>query len=964
MGDAAVLVTSQELSDTIPDEKAVIIYAAHLFHRLPLYRLQENAAFCIQRFWRRTLKSQRGVCHIERVSVIRSANMETFDDHNEEESDEDTFHSLNASIAAEETEDVGSIEVQARIDKALLLQEQEDARLSALEEARLRAEEEARVLAEAKAQAEAEALREAQRRAEELAAAELDRQLQLQKKEREELLRNNAATCIQRVIRGWHVRSTFFHLVHASIILQRAYRLHLQRKCARLEAGKLRQRMIQEKLRCQQQQQEIEAAIIFQAAARRFLAMRFTRRMRHRRLRRLSAALILQSTFRALRQRRIYMQMRDAYRAQQQHACVVIQSAWRGYIQRSLFVAQREQTRTLAAKRHHAALIIQTYARGALARLHFTHLWEAHIQRQEEAAATAIQTMVRAYQARCILQQKRVEHARRLHLQTQAAVFLQAQCRGFLQRRVFVKLLAARRACENQAAIVLQTAFRGLIQRRKYVIMRNSWRAKQAAQWIAAIKLQSWSRMWLARRRFCVALAQHREHVRCCQLAAVRIQAYFRGYIQRARFSVVLDQHRRCIAAATILQAALRGFIQRRNFAHLQRQCREKYEIQVRAATTIQTFCRSFLARILARQLHHKLCLRIQAATKIQALHRGWCARRRIQQMHRAALCIQNSLRMYWARVLFYQHQQSAIKLQTAVRGFLARRKLGCLRQEALSRTVAGMARIHAVRCLQTAFRQYRARRLEKLHNEAAIMIQKHVRGYLTQKYYASLHAASLRLQGWWRRVRGQLHLIRMRRSAVRIQAWYRGCVTRKATSDDVKRQRQRIAEATSKAQDHMRIGNRGHSALEILLTHKQLSYVLRACEDLDTVTRLSTTYCEKMRDQNAIPIIFQLIRSCNRSQPHMAVLMHAVRIVLHLARYRPSAGAVFSQPDCSTVMVEQMQMFRDRPEIFEPCCTTLMIMMKDADRREQFKRCIGLFDRVKSIASLLEVIIFPCLNA
>lgn len=38
--------------------------------------------------------------------------------------------------------------------------------------------------------------------------------------------------------------------------------------------------------------------------------------------------------------------------------------------------------------------------------------------------------------------------------------------------------------------------------------------------------------------------------------------------------------------------------------------------------------------------------------------------------------------------------------------------------------------------------------------------------------------------------------------------------------------------------EEHMKIGNRARSALEILLTHKQLTFVLHAVENLDAVTR------------------------------------------------------------------------------------------------------------------------------
>ena len=49
------------------------------------------------------------------------------------------------------------------------------------------------------------------------------------------------------------------------------------------------------------------------------------------------------------------------------------------------------------------------------------------------------------------------------------------------------------------------------------------------------------------------------------------------------------------------------------------------------------------------------------------------------------------------------------------------------------------------------------------------------------------------------------------------------------------------------------------------------------------------------------------------------------------------------------------MQMFRDRVEIFEPCCCILMLMAADDVTRESLRKVAGLIDRVTGITSLLE---------
>jgi len=101
-----------------------------------------------------------------------------------------------------------------------------------------------------------------------------------------------------------------------------------------------------------------------------------------------------------------------------------------------------------------------------------------------------------------------------------------------------------------------------------------------------------------------------------------------------------------------------------------------------------------------------------------------------------------------------------------------------------------------------------------------------------------------------------------------------------------------------------MTIGNRTNSAMEVLLGKKQLSFVINACETLgmrirfylfyfnifnfyfsEVCTRLSVNCCERMVEQRAIPIIYALIDSCNRSAPHVKLLQTALSILLNITQ-------------------------------------------------------------------------------
>lgn len=61
-----------------------------------------------------------------------------------------------------------------------------------------------------------------------------------------------------------------------------------------------------------------------------------------------------------------------------------------------------------------------------------------------------------------------------------------------------------------------------------------------------------------------------------------------------------------------------------------------------------------------------------------------------------------------------------------------------------------------------------------------------------------------------------------------------------------------------------------------------------------DVATRLSPACCERMVEVNAVGVIYTLISSCNRSQPHMEIIKLAVSILLNLAKVPTSLHVSF----------------------------------------------------------------------
>ena len=194
----------------------------------------------------------------------------------------------------------------------------------------------------------------------------------------------------------------------------------------------------------------------------------------------------------------------------------------------------------------------------------------------------------------------------------------------------------------------------------------------------------------------------------------------------------------------------------------------------------------------------------------------------------------------------------------------------------------------------------------------------------------------------------------RQGRAALKIQSMYRGYLVRKAASKKMKVIRSRVIKINANLDERLTLANRTSSALDILLTHKQLSFVLKACENLNVATRLSTKCCEKMVQEKAVPVLFQLMRTCNRSKPHMAVLIHALKIISHLAKHRNTGDAVIKIPDSINMITELLQMYRDKMDIFSVAVSILALFVKVPENAQFIAKQDKAVKRIQGIYSIM----------
>lgn len=816
-------------------------------------------------------------------------------------------------------------------------------------------------------------------------------------------LRHSQATHIQTAIRCFLARreltSRKFHRDStAAVRIQRCYRAF---RCRTQVSSAIRGR------------QEALAATKIQTRYRAFRATKHVQFLRRMRLED-SAALRIQRCYLAFRFRsQVHMAsqsrreraaaicIQSTYRGfvtrkdlvKQKQAAVVIQRAYGRYILRTyLFQLQATQERTLAA------LTIQTIFRKTRAerdrvclarnflraqQLVKEELAEREWEDTQEAAAVKIQSAFRMYKARRQVNMLRNEN------ENAAAIRIQKCCRCYLARKHFGMALESRRRVTS--AMKIQAAYRGYLNRTRFMAMRLAAKVIQSAyrghcvratlnqQAQNAIRIQSAFRGYRAR-----SLLRHQQH------AARVIQRAYAQYVLRSHLALLQTSQERTIAAL-MLQKAFRIKQARRdrvvllhNHARIQQLVREANDEIVAlertaAATKIQRAFRRHVERMHRDTVEQNAAVRIQKAyrlfrsaqllAKFRAVAMECLAVSKqaavAAQQEQAAATIQSFWRCATQRARFLQHKHAAMILQSNYRRVLAIRQLHTLRQARAdelerARIVAHFAK-NAARCLaaitiQRRYRQYRCELANSAaRTDAAIIIQSYVRGYLVRRNIARQHRAATVIAVATRQWLAWRASTRLDRAATKIQAMYRGHVTRKKLGKRAREIRRRALEANARFNPKMTLAARTSSALEILLTHKQLSYVLRACENLDVATKLSSRCCVRLVEERAVPVIFQLIRNCNRSAPHIAVMTRALHIIAHLTACQKTVAAVATQKGTFEMLVELIQMYRDKEDILSVTVDILGALAKDEDRVEKMKKEKGAVDRLKAVLDLIE---------
>ncbi|NXI40183.1 ASPM protein, partial [Galbula dea] len=618
-----------------------------------------------------------------------------------------------------------------------------------------------------------------------------------------------AAVVVQKNFKAFREHQRYLSLKAATLVFQRRYRALILSRQHTLEYLSLRR-----------------AAILIQAVYRGIRVRKSIERMH-------LAASTIQSAYKMHRNRRSYQNMRIA--------AIVIQSYYRSYIkgknQRKKYLIMKNSALIIQASyrgmkerqklkvMHVSATIIQSSYRMYLQRKYYQQLcWAVRVIQQRFRAKMAKEADMENYAkikkaAICLQSSFRARKARQLHKINVAARCIQSFLKMCVERRRFLEKKAAAIRIQSMfrrqrtrthykllqsSAVAIQRWYRAChrarlqkaeysAQRQAIVIIQSAFRgmkARQIARQIrAARKIQAFLQMAVQRRKFTQL-----------RTAAITLQAYYLMYKTKSQYAsykkaaVVLQRcyrshltvkYQRMTYLQTrrniiIVQATVRGFIEKKRFHKIK-------ESTIR----IQAAYRGYKGR--------QWVNKIRAAQLIQAWFRGCRARKEYASVVKAVRVIQCHFKTKQQRNWFLKMKFCVLTIQRRWRATLTARKI----QHQFLATKNAAVKI------QSAYRQYRARRLLRKVS-AAVIIQKHLRA--------------------WQE--GRLQFIKynkIRRAVIKLQAFIRGYLVRKKISEQ--KQKKRLLYFKAAAYHHMsaiKIQRAYRIHLILKLAQNQISSVLK----------------------------------------------------------------------------------------------------------------------------------------
>ena len=462
-------------------------------------------------------------------------------------------------------------------------------------------------------------------------------------------------------------------------------------------------------------------------------------------------------------------------------------------------------------------------------------------------------------------------------------------------------------------------------------------------------KIQCYSRQWLCRRRldclkseairFKAATIVQKMFRRYLALSCFKqlqenafynrkvilVQSIWRGHfvrlqVRRTLAAVIIQKNWRCCVQNVDFVITVISTIKIQAFIR-QATKRVKFNRKRTAAIVIQKRIRGLLGRNILRRYTDKICMiqmwwrnicsnrsRCKAIIAVQSAARGMLLRKTLRAQIEAACSIQKLWRGYRTNVDYLLSILAVIRLQALFRGYFTRRKSTLLRIKLKEAALETRKKTKAAIVIQQGYRLVMRKRLA-LNN--ILLIQKVWRGF------------------YFRRKCNKLLV-----GITSLQAIFRGHQVRKFSSHGMVKAATKIAQANQNANKNpqMRLGSRTSAALLVLQTSKRLTEIMVALRTLEVSTRLSPNCCVSFTNEQAHCILYNLIRSCNRSLPHMELLQIILKTLSNVMKFKRLIEGNATL-DNIEILLDLIQMFRDKETIFYLTARLLKRIVLSADK-------------------------------
>jgi abnormal spindle-like microcephaly-associated protein len=439
---------------------------------------------------------------------------------------------------------------------------------------------------------------------------------------------------------------------------------------------------------------------------------------------------------------------------------------------------------------------------------------------------------------------------------------------------------------------------------RAVTLIQSNWRCASVTRAFqrslrAAMILQSWARAQIAKK-----LLIHRRQelfkweMERTNFAATEIQKVWRGYVQNVDFILLL-------LSAIKIQTQIRSSIKHKHFTSFKS-----------GIVQLQALVRGHATKSLIAQKE-------KAAICIQAFIRGTIQKSQHRVIQSASILVQSALRGYLTRIRLELEDFAATEIQRIWRGYDVNvdflcMSLAAIRIQAFARRVSA----HQFFMARKSYRLVVATAEGHFVDRIAEKIQRTFRRFI---YRRNL---SRNIDTCQRIIRGFLaksKIARLKRGILVLQSICRGNSVRITRSKKVRNVARRIARANKRAIDEpeMKLGVRTFRALQVLQKSKKLSEIMKAMLTLEVSTRLSKRCCGSFAHARAPDILYGVVRTCNRSLPHIELLNHLLLTLRNVARHDELLEYVAS-PTSLDVLLDLVQMFRDKDIIFVLAVTLL----------------------------------------